>query len=205
MANIEQKFREACLQSGLASMLNQLNNAALNGLISATLNILKQTASGNSITGVIKSIGKTVNVSKQKEFLKRDIILDCSRYNPDDGTRIENYVQMSFTQKRCDDLDGFAVGEKVEVKFRLGGREWQGKVINDVTAYAIERVDASQPAQAPRAASPAPQPAARPSAVPMPPQGARQPAYGGQAAPAQPFVPQPSQQAVPEPDNNLPF
>ena len=42
MANIEQKFREACKESGLASMLNQLNNPALNGLFSATLNILKQ-------------------------------------------------------------------------------------------------------------------------------------------------------------------
>ena len=72
MANIEQKFREACVQSGLASMLNQLNNQALNGLVSATLNILKQSAAGNSMTGTIKSIGQTVNVSKQKEFLKRE-------------------------------------------------------------------------------------------------------------------------------------
>ena len=177
MANIEQKFREACKQSGLASMLNQFNNQALNGLVSATLNILKQSAAGNSVTGTIKVIGQTVNVSKSgKEFLKRELVLDCSRYNPDDGTKIENYVQLSFTQKHCDDLNGFSIGEKVEVKFRLTGREYQGKYFNDVIGFGIERVDGGQGAQAPSAPqapaapAPAPAPQAAPAAAPVPPQ-----------------------------------
>jgi hypothetical protein len=185
MANIELKFREACKQSGLASMLNQLNNQALNGLVSATLNILKQSAAGNSVTGTIKAVGQTVNVSKTgNEFLKRELVLDCSRYNPDDGTKIENYVQLSFTQKHCDDLNGFAVGEKVEVKFRLTGREYQGKYFNDVIGFGIERVDGGQVAQAPQA----PQAPTAPAPV--------------QAAPAPAPAPTTVPQAAPAPQNN---
>lgn len=178
MANIEQKFLEACKQSGLASMLNQLNNQALNGLVSATLNLLKQSAVGNSVTGTIHKIGQTVNVSKSgKEFLKRELVLDCSRYNPDDGTKIENYVQVNFTQKHCDDLNGLFPGEKVEVKFRLTGREYQGKYFNDVIGFGIERVDGGQGAQAPQA-----------------PQVS--------AAPQAPAAPAPASQAAHAPQNN---
>lgn len=173
MANIEQKFREACKESGLASMLNQLNNPALNGLFSATLNILKQKAGGNSVVGVIKSIGQTTNVSKQagKEFLKRDLVLDISRYDPQTGEKHENFFQLTFSQKHCADLDGFAVGERVEVTFVVGGREWNGKIINDVAGYKIERVDggaAPQAPQAPQAVAPAPQPVPTPTPSPQP-------------------------------------
>lgn len=184
MANIEQKFREACKESGLASMLNQLNNPALNGLFSATLNILKQKAGGNSVVGFIKSIGQTTNVSKQagKEFLKRDLVLDISRYDPQTGEKYDNFFQLTFSQKHCADLDGFAVGERVEVTFVVGGREWNGKIINDVAGYRIERVDGGAAPQAPQAV--APQPVAAPQPVPSP-------------AP----VPQPA----PQQNNDLPF
>lgn len=171
MANIEQKFREACKESGLASMLNQLNNPALNGLFSATLNILKQKAGGNSVVGVIKSIGQTTNVSKQtgKEFLKRDLVLDISRYDPLTGEKYDNFFQLTFSQKHCADLDGFAVGQRVEVTFMVGGHEWKGKIINDVAGYRIERVDGGA---APQAVAPqpvaAPQPVSSPAPAPQP-------------------------------------
>lgn len=171
MANIEQKFREACKESGLASMLDQLNNPALNGLVSATLNILKQKAGGNSVAGVIKSIGQTTNVSKTvgKEFLKRDLVLDISRYNPQTDEKYDNFFQLTFSQKHCADLDGFAVGERVEVSFMVGGREWNGKIINDVAGYRIERVDGGATPQSPQAPQAvAPQPVAAPQPVPSP-------------------------------------
>lgn len=191
MANIEQKFREACQESGLASMLNQLSNQALNGLVSATLNILKQKVGGNTVTGVIKSIGKTVNVSKQagKEYLKRDLVLDISRFDPQTGEKHESYFQLAFSQKRCADLDGFAVGERVEVAFIVGGREWNGKVINDIAGYRIERIGGQAAAQAP-------QPPQAPAAPQYAPQ-AQQQAY----APQQAYT----QQTPPQQDNALPF
>ena len=167
MANIEQKFREACKESGLASMLNQLNNQTLNGLVSSTLNILKQKAGGNSVVGVIKSIGQTTNVSKQagKEFLKRDLVLDISRYDPQTGEKYDNFFQLTFSQKHCAELDAFAVGERVEVTFVVGGREWNGKIINDVAGYKIERVEggvAPQAPQAPQVVATAPQSVVQP-------------------------------------------
>lgn len=170
MANIEQKFREACQQSGLASMLQQLNNPALNGLVSATLNILKQNASGNTVTGVIKSVGQKVNVSKQagKEYLKRELVLDLSRYNPDNGEKIPNYVSMNFLQKHCDDLNGLNPGDKVEVKFRLGGREWKGKIINDITGYGVEVLQPASSAEAPQAVAPQPVQAPQYAQAPQP-------------------------------------
>ena len=178
--NIEQKFREACVQSGLASLLQQLNNQALNGLIGATLNILKQ-SSGNTMVGVIKAVGQTVNVSKQagKEYLKRELVLDCSRYDPNDGTKLENYVVFEFVQKHCDDLNGFNIGERVEVKFFISGREWQDKIIHSITGYGIERIASAAVPPAPQAPAPAPQapapqapaaPAAQQQEVPQNPQ-----------------------------------
>ena len=185
MANFEQKFREACVESGLASMLNQLNNPALNGLFSSMLNILKgKVSGGNTVTGVIKSIGQTVNVSKQsgKEFLKRDLVLDISRYDPQNGEKRESYFQLSFTQKHCADLDGFAVGERVEVSFAVSGREWNGKVINDIAGFKIERVGGQNQnaAQAPQAAAPVAPPPVAPASAP-------------------------AQQAAPQQESDLPF
>lgn len=169
MANIEQKFREACKESGLASMLTQLNNAALNGLVASTLNILKQKAGANTVTGVIKSIGNTTNVAKQagKEYNKRDLVLDISRFDSQTGEKYENFFQLTFSRKHCADLDGFAVGERVEVSFVVGGREWNGKVINDIAGYKIERVDGGSAPQAPKAPQAvAPQPVSVPVQAP---------------------------------------
>lgn len=159
MANIEQKFREACKESGLASMLNQLNNAALNGLVASTLNILKQRAGTNTITGVIKTVGQKMNVSKTgNAFYKRELVLDISRFDPQTGEKYANFVCLNFTQKHCDDLDGFKPGDRVEVKFSVGGREWQGKIINDIVGFGVERIGGAQgDAQAPAAAPQAPQ------------------------------------------------
>ena len=97
----------------------------------------------NTITGKIVTIGQTVNVSQKNEFLKRELVLDCSRYDEFTGEKRENYVSMSFTQKRCEDLNGFQVGELVEVSFILNGRKYekdgQTKYITDIIGYKVER------------------------------------------------------------------
>ena len=151
MANVEQKFREACNQSGLAMMLNQLGNPALN-TVQATMNIMKQKLASNSVTGIINHIGKTVDVSKNdKPFYKREIVIDNSRYDRDTGTKYESYVSLNFIGQRCEELNGFKEGDRVEVSFHLSGNKWQDKVINDIVGYRIERVgqqNASQPQQA---------------------------------------------------------
>lgn len=109
----------------------------------------------NTITGKIVTIGKTVNVSKKNEFLKRDLVLDCSRYDEFTGKKRENYVSMSFTQKRCEDLNGYQVGELVEVSFILNGRKYendgQTRYITDIIGYKVERKGNVAPQAAPSA------------------------------------------------------
>ena len=124
----------------------------------------------NTITGKIVTIGKTVNVSKKNEFLKRDLVLDCSRYDAFTGKKRENYVSMSFTQKRCEDLNGYQVGELVEVSFILNGQKYekdgQTRYITDIIGYKVERKGQGAPQAAPQEPS-APQ-AQSPSVSPSP-------------------------------------
>lgn len=142
----------------------------------------------NTVVGRILKIGATTNVSKQKEFLKRELVLDCSRYDEFSGEKRENYVVLTFTQKRCEELNGFQAGELVEVTFILNGRKYdkdgQTKYITDIMGYKIERKGAQQgvSAAAPQAVAPqpvAPQPAA--------PQGGYEPATQTAQNPDLPF------------------
>ena len=156
----------------------------------------------NTQVGRILSIGQTVNVSKkEKAFLKRELILDASRYDEYTGEKHENYITFSFTQKRCEELNGYQVGELVEVSFIINGRPYekngQTKYINDVVGYKIERKGNN---------------GQQGSVQPTAPQ-APQPQYGQQYQQPSPlpqyqqqgqFPPQVNTQGQPI-DNNLPF
>lgn len=127
----------------------------------------------NTIVGRIVRVGQTVNVSQNKEFLKRELILDCSRYDEYTGEKRENYVAMSFTQKRCEELNGYQPGELVEVSFILNGRKYekdgQVRYITDIIGYKVERKTTRQ--------SPADSQAYAPQSVrqaPVPPQAPQQ-------------------------------
>lgn len=126
----------------------------------------------NTIVGRIARIGQTINVSRDREFLKRELVLDCSRYDEFSGEKKENYAVLSFTQKNCSKLDGFAHGELVDVSFFLNGRKYekdgQTKYITDIIGYDISRREGhgTQSPQSPQAAAPqAPQHAPQPVAT----------------------------------------
>ena len=127
----------------------------------------------NTITGKIVTIGKTVNVSKKNEFLKRDLVLDCSRYDEFTGKKRENYVSMSFTQKRCEDLNGYQVGELVEVSFILNGQKYekdgQTRYITDIIGYKVERKGKVATQEAPSAPQEPSAPQAQSPSVPPSP------------------------------------
>ena len=55
----------------------------------------------------------------QKGFRKRLVVLE------QDTGRFPNYVPVDFIQDACDDVDQMAVGNEVEIAFRLSGRKWQ--------------------------------------------------------------------------------
>ena len=129
----------------------------------------------NTQIGKILAIGKAVNVSKRDvPFMKRELVLDASRYDEFTGEKRENYVTFQFTQKRCEELDRFNVGDLVEVSFILSGRsydkEGQTKYITDIVGYKVELrgqqrpVDAAQQMQS----TPPPPPPPAPEAFPPP-------------------------------------
>lgn len=100
-------------------------------------------------------------------LMKRELILDASRYDEFTGEKRENFPTFTFMQKNCEKLDGFSQGDLVEVSFILQGRKYnkdgQEKYINDIVGYRIEPYQRkAQPtqieAQAPQAEVQTPMP-----------------------------------------------
>lgn len=148
---IEKKFREACLECGLGKLLASLKNNELNAALESLMKSLEAKLGGVTITGEVSRIGQTVNISSKggKEFLKRELVLDCSRYDQFSGEKHSNLISITFMQKHCMDLDSCRVGDKVEVSYAISGREWNGKVFNDIVGYKVEVLSASTVPQAP--------------------------------------------------------
>ena len=99
------------------------------------------------MTGVIKHIGDTVQVSEK--FQKREfVVTELS----DKDSKYDQHISFQMTQDKCDMLSSFGSGQSVTVSFNLRGREWtspQGEVkyFNTLEAWRIEPSDeASAPA-----------------------------------------------------------
>ncbi len=92
---------------------------------------------GFETSGKIHTISDTQQVTER--FRKREFVLELAE-NP----RYPQYVQFQLTGDRCENLDGFAVGDEVKLEFSLRGREWtspQGdvKYFNSLDVWEIER------------------------------------------------------------------
>lgn len=106
-----------------------------------------------SITGTIKVLGKTQQVSEK--FSKREVVITEA------GGQYPQHIPVEFTQDRCGVLDGYKPGEEVTVSCYVNGREWTGK--DGVTKHflslkgdRIERSGAAAPAGAGYQAAPLP-------------------------------------------------
>jgi hypothetical protein len=88
------------------------------------------------LKGKIKLIKDTVQVSEK--FSKREfVVTDGDAMYPQD-------IMFQSVQDKCAMLDGYSVGDEVEVSFNLRGREWtspQGEVkyFNTLDAWRIEK------------------------------------------------------------------
>lgn len=95
------------------------------------------------ITGAIRVISETRQVSDK--FSKRELVLDV-----EDG-KYSQVVLLEFAGNKCADLDGYHVGEPVEVEFNVRGREWRSpsgetKFFTTLSAWKIRRTDESRSA-----------------------------------------------------------
>lgn len=143
----------------------------------------------NTIIGRVMTVGQTVNVSKKENpFYKRELVLNASRYDPYTGEERRNVVTLTFTQKNCDKLDAFRVGDIVNVDFFLQGREYTKdgvtKYITDVVAYNINAHQQQGQQQVPQPVAPQPTVAPAPQPVPQP---APQPSLAPQQSSELPF------------------
>lgn len=130
------------------------------------------------ITGKIHQIGMTQIIPSKsggQPFQKREVVLDCTRFDPYTGQRdqYENYPSFEFSGEKCKDLDGYQPGQVVTISFDLQGNFFDAqdgtkKNFTRVRGYKIE---------ARTAVHPQPQKAVQPQAAPAQPQGYQQASY----------------------------
>ena len=92
---------------------------------------------GMETTGRIHAVMDTQQVTER--FRKREFVLELS-----DNPRYPQFVLFQLTGDRCENLDGFRVGDAVKVEFSLRGREWKSpkgelKYFNSLDVWNIER------------------------------------------------------------------
>jgi len=81
-----------------------------------------------TIRGVVHLIEETKTFG-QKGFRKRLVVLEQSK-----GT-FTNFIPVEFVKDGCDAVDDLAVGEEIEVTYRLSGRRWQRDEASDVKYF----------------------------------------------------------------------
>jgi hypothetical protein len=75
-----------------------------------------------------------------QRFRKREFVVELGD-NPD----YPQFVMFQLTGDRCDHIDGFKIGDEVNIEFNLRGREWnspQGetKYFNSLDVWKIEKL-----------------------------------------------------------------
>ena len=133
------------------------------------------------VIGKGHSAGQTQQIASKnggQPFLKREIVLDATRYDGLTGERgYDNFPMFEFSGDKCAELDAFKQGDVVEVSFELQGSFYKDKDgvernFTRVRAYKIEPYAVkSKPAPQPQAqqAQPAYQQPPMPSDYPPPP------------------------------------
>lgn len=131
----------------------------------------------NQITGKVLSVGQPLQVPGKdpaRPIIRREIIIDCTRYDPYTGERskFENTPSLEFSGDLVNELDSILPGDVVTISFDLVGTRYidkttkQQKVFTRPRPYRIEK--RQQVAQAPQ-----PQPASpqqyQPAPLPFPP------------------------------------
>ena len=94
------------------------------------------------VNGKIKVIGEVV---EKGTFKSRDVVVTTEETYP-------QQISIQFVQDKCSVLDGYKVGESVEVSINLRGREWVdpagvSKYFNTIQGWKINKVSGAVEAQ----------------------------------------------------------
>ncbi len=98
-------------------------------------------AMGFETTGKIHVLHDAKQITER--FRKREFVLELA-----DNPRYPQHVIFQLTGDRCEQLDGYNVGDDVKVEFSLRGREWRGRdgevrYFNSLDVWKLERLGAS--------------------------------------------------------------
>jgi hypothetical protein len=93
---------------------------------------------GFEITGRLHVISETEQ--KSERFRLRQFVIELA-----DNPQYPQHVQFQLTGDRCENLDGYNVGDEIKLEFSLRGREWtspQGdvKFFNSLDVWKLDRV-----------------------------------------------------------------
>ncbi|MEQ1828649.1 MAG: DUF3127 domain-containing protein [Pirellula sp.] len=83
----------------------------------------------------------------QKGFRKRLVVLEQQ------NGRFSNFIPLEFTNDACDLVDDLAIGDEIDVTYRLSGRKWQKDPMSEVKyflsaeAMGFKKVGAGGPGQ----------------------------------------------------------
>lgn len=69
------------------------------------------------LAGEVFKVGEEQTFSRG--FRKRELVIVQGK-----DTEYPNYIPITFTKERCDELETLALGDKVTVTAYLGGRKW---------------------------------------------------------------------------------
>ena len=100
----------------------------------------------SNVIGKIKVLNETQVVSAS--FKKRELVVTTDEQYP-------QMIMIEFAQDKCDLLNGYKVGDSVDVSVNLRGREWinpqgEAKYFNQIQGWRIQKADgAPKIAQAP--------------------------------------------------------
>jgi len=97
------------------------------------------------LTGTLKVANETQVINEK--FSKREFVIETTDQYP-------QLVMFQLTQDKCNLLDGFKVGNQLEVSFNLRGREWTSpagevKYFNTLEAWRLERIGTELPTAKP--------------------------------------------------------
>jgi len=93
------------------------------------------------IIGTVYRIFDTQQVNPT--FKKREFVVEFSE-NPN----YPQYIKFEAIQEKCDDLNNFKIGDRVEISFNLKGRKWinpqnQEVFFNTLDAWRIVKLDST--------------------------------------------------------------
>lgn len=95
-----------------------------------------------NLTGKIIVLNDTQQISDS--FKLRKIVIETADQYP-------QKIEVQFVQDKCDALNGYSLGDQVEVAINIRGREWTNpkdnvvKYFNTIEGWMIKKLGAEQP------------------------------------------------------------